>query len=326
MTTEAAHPIDIGYLKGMISGSACVAFIGSGVSKPAYMIWDELMVRLVSDCVDSDQARNAIEADALNEAGVLVKSMNIPSVYENTLYNQIIADKLKAIDGKRYIKALSKLFKRPSLKSYHAAARKYHLLARTDFCAYVTTNFDPLLLDVVAHHHNIEYSCHPDPSGGGFSSREVVFLHGRIGLVKDSHKWSDKLVFTHSEFNRAYGVSGPLISPLSMMFRHHDVLFLGCRLSDPSLIEVARACRAHLLQQSNPSRPKWVALVEDEEVKEAVEYTKSVGISVVPYSKLGSGYPGFEEILRELSGAEKPKYIHGVRRKSPFQGGEEPQR
>ncbi len=131
----------------------------------------------------------------------------------------------------------------------------------------ITTNQDNLFTKVIkAYNLDIEiYKAPALPVGSNFQG--LVYLHGCI----DSP--ADRLVFTDSDFGKAYITEGWARRFLLGVYANFTVLFIGYSHKDLILKYLARALP--------PDNKKLYALCPEEEV----EHWEFLGIKPIPYSK-----------------------------------------
>jgi len=212
----------------------CVAWIGSGLSRVAkYPEWDKTLDHLCDACNVPRLFREAAEdADRLIDT----------------------AEQCFQKDSLAYERTLANLFGHPPVEDRIA----FRLLMKIPFKAYVTTNFDPLLSIACGDANGHSLHCYPDlpVMALGGSTPSVFYIHGLAR--RDGEACGTQLVLARGEFERAYdGIVG---SFLLQFLAYCDVIFLGCRLSEPIMKEVFR--RVHRIQlqikesRGNPVMPR----------------------------------------------------------------------
>ncbi|GAI89948.1 unnamed protein product, partial [marine sediment metagenome] len=190
--------------------------------------------------------------EAINElcsaCGVQCLALSEVELADNLLDK---AEECKNTNQKAYYTKLAELFGHPIVEE----RRAFRLLMNLPFKAYVTTNFDPLLAEAAKTKGNyISYS-YPDlpVSRLGESSPSVFHIHGLAR--QDDQPKGDNLVLARSDFDKAY--NGIVRSFLDQLLTYHDILFIGCRLKEPVMMDVFR--RMHefhgQIYDKRPERP-----------------------------------------------------------------------
>ena len=193
-------------LAGHVRREDCVAWVGSGLSRPAgYPGWADTVRELCDACsvLPLTRAQESSAEHITNKA-----------------------QECKDADVMMYNQTLARLFARPTVQTRLA----YTLLMRIPFRAYVTTNFDPLLANTAAAHgfcNTYAYRTLPFAKIG-VDSRPVYYVHG---LAR--REGQQDLVLARSEFEEAY--SGMSQSFLFQLLSYHPLIFLGCDLREPEV-------------------------------------------------------------------------------------------
>lgn len=224
----------------------CVAWIGAGLSRNAgYPSWPDTVRKLCSVCrVGPLAPHEEWEADGLIDKAEECKTAN-PEAYRSTL-----AD----------------LFGRRPVETRLA----FSYLMKLPFKAYVTTNFDPLLAVAGRTHERGPLFAYPSLPlvKLGLDSHPVFYIHGlaRHG----TQATGDDLILARSDFESAYqGIVG---SFLDQLLTYYPVLFLGCRLTEPTMHETFRRVhRIHvdiLAKYPSASPPRRYALLPKREPRD----------------------------------------------------------
>jgi len=283
----------LGPLKDVISAGDCVAFLGAGVSMPDYPDWRDLVAKLAKVC------------------GVQEPPKPQASLKE-------LAEQARRTDEGAYWDVLHYEFQN---RKCPETAYRYHMLARIPFKAYLTTNFDPLILDILKLHRNIAFCEYPWlPTERLCESPGVVFyLHGRMRPSKAPANHPE-IILTESDFKEAYDGASKLPHLLNAALTEHDVCFLGCGLQDDTMANIFATCekiRAKAHGGSGQSIPRWFALVEEGWL--APHKFEDTGIDVLRYPRMDHTYVGLTTLLEHLAGAELPRPIRPENRKSTFE-------
>lgn len=191
-----------------IVNKRCVAWVGSGMSPRAdYPEWKALINALCTACNVVPLSSTVPSSDDLIDKAEECKCANLD------MYHKTLAD----VFGKRVVQTRQAL----------------HLLMKLPFQAYVTTNFDLLLSSAGAVHdcRNVySYPSLPIEKING-TPRSIFHIHGR---ASDGENPSGKnLILARSDFDQAYRRIVP--SFLDQLLVYHNVLFLGCSLTEPAM-------------------------------------------------------------------------------------------
>jgi hypothetical protein len=207
--------------------SGCVIpFVGAGLSVfCGYQGWPDVLKQLANYVYDSGKRANI---EAMIEDGELLQAAQ--KIQEN--YPLILKELRKKIDYDK-IKSCG------SNKLYASAA--YALPYLFQGSPVITTNFDRVLEEVYDRLHKkfgkIITPYEPDLL---VQSRQnnphcLFKLHGDIG--PDIHD-IDRLIFTQTQYDRAYASDGPLMQELPQWFQSKKLLFLGCSLAKDKTMDV----------------------------------------------------------------------------------------
>jgi hypothetical protein len=191
-----------------IINKRCVAWVGSGMSPTTdYPEWKALVNTLCSAC------------------NVLPLSLTEPS--SDDLINK--AEECKCADPEMYHKTLADNFGK---RVVHTRLALY-LLMKLPFQAYVTTNFDLLLSSAGAVHNYRNVYSYPSLPVEKINdiSPSIFYIHGRAS--DGENPCGENLVLARSDFDQAYKRIIP--SFLDQLLVYHNVLFLGCSLTEPAM-------------------------------------------------------------------------------------------
>jgi len=125
---------------------------------------------------------------------------------------------------------------------------------RLGFRGYITTNFDPLLVQVEETHGIGDLWVYPNfaVASLGKDRPPVFHIHG-LARLGDQQR-GDNLILARSDFDEAYGPGGIVQGFLEQVLTHHSVVFWGCRLSEPVMYEVFRRVHDILLRIEQTGR------------------------------------------------------------------------
>lgn len=209
-------------LWNLIKDGDCVAWIGSGLSAGAdYPSWEKIIRDLCDAC-------------------------NVTSLGEDEASTEVLqtkADECKDHAPNKYYHTLATHFGKPISKTRLA----YQLLLKLPFKAFVTTNYDPLLMyagEIENHPKVFRYPSLPTDALS-CSPAAIVYMHGlaryRDPITHDEIATGKDLVLSKSEFDAAY--EGMLRSFLEQMLAFRKVLFLGCGLREPEIQAIFQRIR-----------------------------------------------------------------------------------
>jgi|GEM_PF-3413505 len=289
-----------------IQGGEMIAFIGSGLScVVGYPAWHILVEDMRIKCgVQHPHALNEdTGADLLQKIAQLAKESD-RDAYVDVLENAF-AQTVKSIPG------------------------VYHALLNTEFAAYCTTNYDPLLAKAIAGWpgSNRRVYAYPEFHVRGLSGGNVVYLHGYI----EEHGKPDpeRLVLCLDDFDKAYNPEPQrrLIDMWSNIWNDFDILFIGCKLREPQMAAMlGQLCKLEQAQTRDcniPPHRRFIMLPQEEtetarelgiSSKEANTYKRQAanaeyakyGISVVRYDAKDKDHIGLTEVMSKWPSAPKP--------------------
>jgi SIR2-like domain len=182
-----------------------IAWLGAGLSRPHYPGWAELIKKLCGDC-----------------------GVNYPTTSADLL--QLADECQKKSDP--YDKSLKKIFAAPITKM----DPRYLALLNTQFLAYITTNFDPLLEHHIPQKKTVDRFAYPDLLASRVrpKTQAIFHIHGSIRCpagLPTQHS-TEFLVLSKTDFGRAYSSSSLLPGFLTQIFRLYPILFMGYSLAD----------------------------------------------------------------------------------------------
>jgi len=216
-TTDALTPIQIAEaLLTAVDGDDCIAWVGSGLSKPLYGDWPQAVAELCRECAVPPFDASISKPDA------------------NQLINK--AEECKTANRAMYEATLARVYGRQD----NITRRAYQMLMKAPFKAYVTTNIDPLLSDAGALEGLLHVHCYPDllPPEIERCRKPLFYMHGhaRPGGIPTGRN----LVFARSEFDEAYGPSGAVRLFVQNLLAYYPIVFIGCKLSEPEIYQQFR--------------------------------------------------------------------------------------
>ena len=204
-----------------VNGGDCIAWIGSGLSKLAYPDWATTVTALCAACgIQPFGASESPSPTQLVDKAEECKGANLDG-YETTL---------------------STLFGGSVVQTRQA----YSWLMQAPFKGYVTTNFDPLLSEAAAPFGYTSVFGYPLLETREIDRRKkpIFYIHGHAR--PDGVPCGQNLVLARSEFDQAYG--GVLGVFLPALLLSYPIVFIGCRLSEPEILEQMRRVHSMHIQ------------------------------------------------------------------------------
>ena len=245
----------------------------------------------------------------------LMKACNYMQPIDDGVTLAAVAGRIKARDPDAYWQALRGQFMR---QEHPRSVHRYHLLARISFASYVTTNFDPLLLDTLHLHRNVVHSEYSWLPSGRHGNQELFFIHGRIDPEQPAGT-QPKIVLTEAEYEDAYDASRSKLSAfLQDTLTENHVCFLGCGLNDECLKRVFRICkyiRQSIWGLDKPNPPQWFAVV-DEDHKLPTDFESECGIRIVKYPRSEFQFDGLDQLLQHFARVERPRMRKATERRA----------
>jgi SIR2-like domain len=186
----------------------CVVWVGAGLSAAAgYPQWSDLISRLCAACN--------------------VEPLNSVELSSDDLIDK--AEECKRANSESYHTTLARIFGQLVAQTRQAL----YLLMKLPFQAYITTNFDLLLSSAGALHDCRNVYSYPSLPVGKINRtpRSIFHIHGRASDGENPS--GENLILARSDFDQAYG--GIVRSFLEQLLVYHNVLFLGCSLTEPAM-------------------------------------------------------------------------------------------
>ncbi len=277
-------------LTDRIASGQCTAFVGAGLSFGVCLGWDDLVVRICSAC--------GRDIQVFQEAGLTLPQM---------------AQKAKEADLAAYERTIREVF------CYREPTFRHVLLARIPFHAYLTTNYDSLLLEARRAMPGQEpiYSEYPNLRVEARKDGEIFFLHGRVDYKRTGSPL--KVVLAEEEYDFAYQDS-LLHSFLEQYLPFHTICFIGCSFRDVYLQKIFLFCRrlkAQLASAGHKNDVRWYILLDN--AQELSTKAADCGLTVIRYDRIDDRHEGLRQVLeywshvrqptlRQLSGDEKISY------------------
>ncbi|HYG62436.1 MAG TPA: SIR2 family protein, partial [Thermoanaerobaculia bacterium] len=163
------------------------------------------------------------------------------------------------------------------------------------FQAIVTTNYDDLLERTLAA---AGVRCAIQP----LEQNSTVVADGHIRLLKlhgSRENWADVILSSHSyqSFSHRYPF---LVSQLDVLLRQHPVLFIGCSLQDPRILDWLTG----LTPDSARALKPWRSLMIQKDWEKAAKAEALTRGNIRPYILDSHGQLG--ELLQAVAGEVKP--------------------
>jgi tetratricopeptide (TPR) repeat protein len=238
-------------LREYLASGEAVAFLGAGVSRPLYPLWDGLIGELVDAAADrltpKEQATcRALAKDSPEAIVEIVRRGLGPGVFREVLRGV--------------------LHVRTDPESGRSWTPVQELLCRCPFKAVVTTNYDPGIVDA-------RMRVRPAASATGFMTWEdelgldrwrsgdvfgeaelpVLFAHGQ-------HNRPDSVVLATTEYRRAY--AGKLPHVLGQLMVSGHLVWIGFSFADQRVAAILREIASQTGTRIDPgSAPRHVAVM-----------------------------------------------------------------
>ncbi len=221
----------------------------------------------------------------------------------------LLAEQCKSRDKKAYVAHIMDTYGRPSNKK----RTLYDNLVNLPFAAYVTTNFDPLLLNTYRQARFDRHRCFPDfgsRSDYSIENPAAFYLHGCAQDFGTANE--PRFVFCDSEYKLAYDRPGYVLVLIGHELCNKHMVFIGSRLDEDYVRKAFKLLkdRDDDLSSNFDGRkpPERVILCPDDvEPRLTDEYTE-MGFRVLTYSS-ADHHAELESIVQELSdtiGRQRP--------------------
>jgi len=231
-STDALNPDQIAEaLLATVSGNNCIAWIGSGLSRPVFDDWPRAVARLCAAC------------------GVPPFGSSIAKPDGDQLMDK--AEECKRANSAAYAATLGTIYGRPEVRTRLA----YPILMRAPFKAYVTMNFDPLLSEAASAAGFASVHSYPAlfPPDIERCKKPLFYMHGHAS--PEGTPRGDNLVFCRSEFEQAYGDIGAVRNFVVNLLMNYPIVFIGCNLSEPEIHQQFQRVRQMLSQMNTTGAP-----------------------------------------------------------------------
>jgi len=201
----------------------CVALVGAGLSKQVGLpTWDELILDLCRER-DIKCSKGEIKSD------------------RDKLYD-IAQDIKNSLSEKDYLGILTRKFTPPDMDY---GETHLHLL-ETNFCSFLTTNYDDCLERAVIKLFSEEIEknvqVYPILNQTLLRQRTIFYLHGKIkkGVI----------VFTKNDYEQAYKQHNAIESVLWDAYSQMSIVIICCSFEDKYIIELFEKCKRKLDNQN----------------------------------------------------------------------------
>ncbi|MDR1293653.1 MAG: tetratricopeptide repeat protein [Bifidobacteriaceae bacterium] len=276
-------------LKDAARDQSLVPFVGAGMSKPIFPLWQEVLEKLIKTCLPWDEARKGevhdmIATFKLEEAASLLEEGSTRlrgAVYDEFSNSRITAARLDSMP----VRLLPKLFAGPV----------------------VTTNFDRVI--EWAYQGRLEPVIPPFGEERPAQTRAVEL--GEAGYLIKIHGCVSReceMVFTKEDYDNAYGedFKGAGALYLRTLLVGHRMLFLGCGLRRDRTLDLA----SHIAPGRRGQRDHF-AVVEAPEEPDSEDFrdwwTRLYDAGIGSYWYPHGAHERVEQILKYLlNGGEPP--------------------
>jgi tetratricopeptide (TPR) repeat protein len=238
-------------LREYLSSGEAVAFLGAGVSRPLYPLWEGL----IGELVDAAAGRLTPKEEATCRALARENPEAVVEVIRRSLGTGVYREVLRGV-----------LRVQTDPDSGRSWTRVQELVCRCAFKAVVTTNYDPGIVDA-------RIRVRPTASATGFMTWEdelgldrwrsgdvfgeaelpVLFAHGQ-------HNRPDSVVLATTEYRRAY--AGKLPHVLGRLMDSGHLVWIGFSFADQRVTAILREIADQAGTRIDPgSAPRHVALM-----------------------------------------------------------------
>jgi hypothetical protein len=216
----------------LVTSRDATAFVGAGASAGLYPLWGELIRQLA----DHAASRGAPDAD---------REFWINNSYRSP---DAVVDGIKhAVDPGTFAELIRNIFRAKAGADGNYFTRMHGALIRLPFNGYITTNFDPGLVEA-------RLQLRPDSRATGFGTwqdPDVVdsWQSGRIFreqpcpllFAHGIYERSETIVLGAAEYRKAYQ-TGPFRRLFESIWRQRQLVFVGFSFSDSWIRTVANEC------------------------------------------------------------------------------------
>ena len=275
------NPLAFEQLRDLLHGRKAIAFVGAGASAGLYPLWDELIRELANEAV----LHGAAEADRKYWLENFGRNPDV-----------VVAGIKRALIQGSYAEQLRAIFRPKAGADGNYFTPLHSVLIRLPFKGYITTNFDPGLLEA-------RYRQRPDSRPTGFGTwcdRDVVarWQNGDVFAEQPCpilfahgiYERPDTMVLGLDEYRQAYH-SGPFRRLFESIWQLQRIVFVGISFSDPWIRRVADE---GLFSDDHCAPPRHVALlslrsVDDYSAEMRRAVTLGYGANVLFYPLVSTG-------------------------------------
>jgi tetratricopeptide (TPR) repeat protein len=286
-------------LRELVTSGEAIAFVGAGASAGLYPLWGELIRELVSQAA----SRGATNAD---QKYWLQNFHNNPDV--------VIAGIKHTLGPGIYAELLREIFRPKAGLDGRYFTPLHATLIQLPFRGYITTNFDPGLLEA-------RLQLRPDsrPTGFGTWRDQDVVERWRTGdifreqpcpllFAHGIYERSDTIVLDTDQYRQAYR-AGPFRRLFEAIWKQRHIVFVGSSFSDQWIKTVASE---GLFSGTYSTAPQHLALLglrsQDEYTPEMRRATSDqygaevLFYPIVPVSEERDDHGALKSILDEVAG------------------------
>ena len=231
-----------GRLRGLLEAGSAYAFVGAGASAPLYPLWGKLIEKLAEEPVRLGLADGA------------AKQFWLRSANDKPL---LVASQIKArLGDSYYYPFLYETFKDRIGSDGQGYTHSQSALIRMNFKAWITTNYDPGLLEarrvLRPEIRETGFSVWKDFKRDQWKNGDVLFAHGHFAAAEN-------IVLDHASFRRAYHDTPYGRFFESLWFEEH-LVFAGFSFRDVTLGQIADEVLWQTARQDG-SAPRHVAIL-----------------------------------------------------------------
>jgi len=289
-------------LQNLLADGSAIAFIGAGASFPLYPLWTELLNRLAGEAIARGLASSADNTAWLRMKNPVQAAAQIRRTLGDPLYEPFLHETFKdrvGSDGRAYTPAQA-------------------ALARCAFQAWITTNYDPGLMEA-------RRVLRPDIRDTGFTVWNQTFPMQRWTSGDMFQRGAHPVLFAHGHFadpasivldrdsyQKAYR-QGPYRRFIENMWLQHHLVFTGFSFNDPTLSQIADDVFSQLAAGAEPRHIAIIGLNSDQLYTPEMrrEYLDSYHAEALfyPVIKAAGGTPdhsALQILLESLASVREP--------------------
>ena len=288
-------------------------FIGSGLSRPDYPSWQQLVIRM-REYFDQHHGHLPAGLPANEEEVAQLSPSELQGVF------QLFRDYQPNV----YVDCIKALFHDRQPTHHHDSTTK---ILKTRPSLIATLNYDPSI-EAAARVCDVPVTPRFFPSIGFIAQEEencpvVMHVHGMFhqALYGDP----DLIALHAAGYQRFYG-DGAILNLFREIFVGRDVIFLGTELSEPEMIGFFERLHAHFAKSGKQRVRKILTLIESksdrivpsvdgiqrmkdvlrEEKSSDRAYESSMGITRLRFFKKDELFSGLTDVLRIAFGENIP--------------------